>query len=138
MLLCSVNWLSNMSEPVFLDFEVVCEIHEEQLKAFGGTSGIRDMNLAQSAVFQPQNDYFYGGVDLHGIAAAYAFHIAQAQAFLDGNKRTGMAAALVFYRLNGVETSPAWEDLYECMIAIAEKRLDKPGLAQRFRELFRG
>lgn len=127
-----------MSDPIFLDFESVLQIHEEQLSAFGGTSGVRDMNLAQSAVFQPQNDYFYGGADLHGIAAAYAFHIAQAQAFLDGNKRTGMAAALVFYRLNGVTASPDWRELYEAMIAIAEKRLDKAGLAQRFRGLFAG
>lgn len=125
-----------MAEPVFLDFDVVVEIHEAQLLAYGGIGGVRDMNLAQSAVSQPLNDYFYGSGDVHGIAAAYAFHIAQAQAFLDGNKRTGIAAAIVFYRLNGVIASPDWELLYDAMIAIAEKRLDKAGLAARFRELF--
>lgn len=71
------------------------------------------------------------------IAAAYAYHIAQAQAFLDGNKRTAVGSALVFLERNGVETKTEWRDtLYETMIDIAEKRLDKPGQAKLLRGFF--
>jgi death-on-curing protein len=71
------------------------------------------------------------------MAAAYAFHIAENQPFLDGNKRTGVLAAVVFLELNGhvVEEPPG--RLYEAMIAVAERRLDKAGLAELFRELSR-
>ena len=89
-----------------------------------------------SAVGQPLNDYFYGQADLFAIAAAYAFHIAQAQAFLDGNKRTAITAALSFLEQNGVPTKTTTTVLYDAMIGIAERRLTKADLAQTFRDLF--
>ena len=70
------------------------------------------------------------------IAAAYAFHIAQAQAYLDGNKRTGVAAALAFLQINGVSTDREAFELYESLVAVAERRLTKAELADRFRQLF--
>jgi death-on-curing protein len=85
-----------VSEPSFLEFEQILILHERSLRAYGGSGGIRDEGLIRSAVFQPRNDYYYAGADLFGIAAAYAFHLAQAQAFLDGNKRTAIAAAITF------------------------------------------
>ena len=69
------------------------------------------------------------------MAAAYAFHISQNQPFLDGNKRTALNAALVFLDVNGWIVSDRQETLYDAMIAIAEKRLDKNGLALAFRKL---
>ena len=73
--------------------------------------------------------------DLFAMAAAYAFHIAQNQPFVDGNKRTGLAAALVFLDLNGVWVEDPKGRLYEALIALAERRLDKDGLARLLREL---
>ena len=73
--------------------------------------------------------------DLFAMAAAYAFHIAQNQPFVDGNKRTGLAAALVFLDLNGITVADPEGKLYSAMIAIAEKELDKTGLAAVFRQL---
>ena len=82
------------------------------------------------------NDFYYAAADLAGIAAAYAFHIAQAQAFLDGNKRTAIGAALVFLERSGVETRWEWGDsLYDAMHAVAEKRMDKSSLAELIRSL---
>jgi death on curing protein len=78
--------------PVFLDERIVYGLHRESLRRFGGAEGVRDARLVQSAVGAVLNSYYYGGDDLFGIAASYAFHIAQAQAFLDGNKRTAAAA----------------------------------------------
>jgi len=86
-------------------------------------------------VIHPRNVYYYAQGDVFDVAAAYAFHIAQAQAFLDGNKRTGAAAALVFLEINGVAVPAETDRLYQAMIAIAEKRMDKEQLASLLREL---
>lgn len=92
--------------------------------------------MIESAIHQPKNDYFYARADLFGIAAAYAFHIAQGQAFLDGNKRTAIASAMTFLELNRIDTNADPAILYGAMISLAEKRLDKAGLAELFRRLF--
>lgn len=93
------------------------------------------MALFEGAVAQPQQVYFYTHADLFDVAAAYAFHIAQAQACFDGNKRTAVAAALVFLDLNGVSVDFNSEPLYEAMLAIAEKRMDKAELSGVLRKL---
>lgn len=69
------------------------------------------------------------------MAAAYAFHIAQNQPFVDGNKRAGLGAALVFLKLNGIEIDDPDAQLYDAMIAFAERRMDKSGLARLLRTL---
>jgi death on curing protein len=88
-----------VADPVFLDFSVVEILHAESLKAYGGSPGIRDQGLIESA-----------------LGAA-----------------TGGGAALLFLRANGVRRFPDDSLIYDAMIAIAEHRLDKPGLAQLFR-----
>ena len=98
--------------------------------------GIRDKGALESAIFHPQNVYSYGAGDLFDVAAAYAYHIAEAQAFLDGNKRAAIGAALVFLEGNGISTATDSMPLYDAMIAIAEKRLSKVELAALFRQLF--
>ena len=128
-----------MIEPEFLTLEEVLILHERQVEAFGGTLGIRDQGLLESAIAMPEASF--GGQFVHGslfeMAAAYAFHIAENQPFLDGNKRTGLGAALVFLRLNGFRVVDPDEALYDAMIAIAERRLDKPGLATLLERLAR-
>ena len=125
-----------MTRPIFVKWEQVLRAHERSLRAFGGSSGLRDEGLLRSAIAQPLHDYYYGHADHFGIAASYAFHIAQAQAFVDGNKRAAIAAALGFLEQNGIATATATEALHESMIAIAERRLSKAELAQVLRELF--
>lgn len=126
-----------MAEIVFLSLEMVLELHRRSLREHGGSDGIRDQAGLESAVTQPQNDFYYGGADIFGVAAAYAFHIAQAQAFLDGNKRTGIGSALLCLQLAGIDTTTQSPDaLYDAMIAIANHQLDKAGLAALFRQLF--
>ena len=124
-------------EPEFLTVEDVLQIHDEQLTAYGGATGIRDQGLLESAVMMPQASFSeaYLHEDLAHMAAAYAFHIAQNQPFMDGNKRTGLVAALVFLDFNGVTILDPEEKLYDAMIAIAERRMDKDGLAELLREL---
>ena len=85
-----------MSEPEFLTPAIVEQLHADSLALFGGSAGVRDRGLVESALASARNTYLYGRGDLFDIAASYAFHIAQAQAWLDGNKRTAVAAALTF------------------------------------------
>ena len=126
-----------MAEIIFLSFETVLELHRRSLREHGGLDGIRDHAGLESAITQPQNDYYYGGVDIFGVAAAYAFHIAQAQAFLDGNKRPGIGSALLCLELAGIGTASESSDaLYNALIAIANHTLDKPGFAALLRRLF--
>jgi len=77
-------------EPAFLDPEQVRILHHIALERHGGQDGVRDAAAFESAVMRPRNVWYYAQGDLFDVAAAYAFHIAEAQAFLDGNKRTGM------------------------------------------------
>jgi death on curing protein len=125
------------SEPHFLTLKQVEAIHERSLAEHGGSRGLRDAGGLESAVTQPQQVYFYEQADLFEIAAAYAFHIAEAQAYLDGNKRTAVASALIFLELNGIETTGIDPmELYAPMIEIAGGGLDRPGLAEKMYDLF--
>lgn len=122
-----------MSEPTFLTLDQVLVIHARSLNEHGGTEGVRDLGLIESALASAQNTYFYANGDLFDVAASYAFHLAEAQAFLDGNKRTGAATALVFLALNGVYAQPPQWALYLAMIDVAEKKKFKADLAGIFR-----
>jgi death-on-curing protein len=122
-----------MNEPVFLSREAVDAIHEASLREFGGADGIRDEHALESALAQPMHEFYYGEADLFQIGAAYAYHLAENQPFIDGNKRTGLLSALNFLAANGIAADRPVDEFYDAMIAIAEKRLDKAGLAAVFR-----
>ena len=123
-----------MSEPSFLTLAEVHELHEMSLQRYGGAGGVRDIGGLEAAVEQPKHTYCYGHGDLFDIAAAYAFHIAQAQACIDANKRTAVAAALIILKMNGVTAIFDQWEIYRMMIAIAEKRAGKSELAELFRK----
>jgi death-on-curing protein len=128
--------MSTKSDEFFhLTVEIVREIHTEALAQFGGSDGIREPSLLESAVAAPQATF--GGVspfaDLTEIAAAYLFYICRNHAFIDGNKRTALGACIVFLRLNGVATkpdSPAWESL---TMDVAAAKIDREETTKRLR-----
>jgi len=121
--------------PLFLGLEEVLEIHHDQITRYGGTEGIRDLGLLQSALSMPQagagNQYFHA--DLFEMAAAYLFHIVRNHPFVDGNKRTGVTAALVFLEMNGIQIRASDEALIKTVLAVAEGKLQKGALAEFFR-----
>ena len=125
-----------MSQPEFLSWEIVTALHQRSLERWGGADGIRDRAGLESALGAAENAFFYGGGDLHQIAAAYAFHLAESQGFLDGNKRTAMACAATFLEGNGCADRANDAVLYDAMIAIAKRELDKSGLAEVLRQQF--
>ncbi|HET9957101.1 MAG TPA: type II toxin-antitoxin system death-on-curing family toxin, partial [Polyangiaceae bacterium] len=116
-----------MSAPEFLTVEEVEALHSEQLRLFGGLEGLRDRGALESAVAVPTATF--GGEFLHvglfAMAAAYAFHIAENQPFVDGNKRTALNAALVFLGINGWEVDDPDGALYDAMIGISEGTMSK-------------
>ena len=124
---------------MFLSLEQIHRLHAMGLQDHGGSPGIRDAGLIESALASAKNSALYGGGDHFDIAAAYAFHLAQAQAYLDGNKRVGAMAALVFLALQGYKRKPSIADqdrLYDAMIGMATRDVSKEDLAALLREMF--
>ena len=117
----------------------VSEIHAAVLEEFGGLAGVKERGLLESAVAAPQATVFGQSpfADLAEVAAAYLFYLCRNHPFVDGNKRTAMAAAIVFLRLNGMETkpdSPEWESL---VLDVAASRLDREATTKRLKALLR-
>lgn len=126
-----------MKEPDFLTLAEVLDIHKLQIDRHGGTHGLRDVRLLESALAVPQSSF--GGEFLHRslfeMAAAYAYHIAENQPFLDGDKRAALATALIFLDINGNPVDDPGGELYDAMMEVAAKRIDKKGLADIFKKL---
>ncbi|MEO8905401.1 MAG: type II toxin-antitoxin system death-on-curing family toxin [Polyangiaceae bacterium] len=129
--------MNDDSEPLFLSVDDVRSLHEDQLRLFGGSAGVRDEHALESAVGTPSStfDGAFLHDDLFHMAAAYAFHIAENQPFIDGNKRTALNAGLVFLDINGWIVADPQQRLYDAMIDISARALDKKGLAERIRSL---
>lgn len=113
--------------PLFLTLDEVLSLHAEQIRLFGGSAGIRDVGLLQSAIGSVEATF--GGAFLHetifSMAAGYLCGICRNHPFIDGNKRTGVAAALTFLELNGVEVDADEDAFYDLIIGVIEGRVSK-------------
>ena len=118
--------------PDFLTVADVLLLHSDQLDRYGGGHGIRDIDLLDSAIAQAQTSF--GGEYLHEfpfeMAASYMFHLVQNHPFIDGNKRTGAIAALVFLDLNGIEFDARQGSLYDITISVATGNADKDAIVE--------
>ena len=125
-----------MSEPTFLTLDEALAIDADQIRRYGGASGIRDLSLLSSAMTMPETTF--DGEYLHGndfeMAAAYLFHIARNHPFFDGNKRTALMSALVFLGLNGQRLEAEPDSLYELVDGVAAGSVDKSRVAVFFRD----
>jgi death-on-curing protein len=119
-----------MSEPEWLDLDIVLDFHAEQLALFGGADGLRDFGLLESALARPVNKFAYGESDLAALAAAYGFGIAQNHSFIDGNKRTALASMIVFLGLNGSDLDAPQESATAIMLSLAAGEITEDGLAR--------
>ncbi len=124
-----------MGDIDFLSLPDVLLAHADQIARYGGDPSVRDMGLLESAIAQPQATF--GGTFLHEfpfhMAAAYLFHIVQNHPFVDGNKRSGAVAALLFLELNNIEIDAPAGSIYEQTIAVANGLAGKLELATFFR-----
>lgn len=123
-----------MTEPIWMDEELLVRLHEEVLRETGGASGIRDVNLLKSALARPLNRYAYEGVtDLIELAATYAVAISGNHPFVDGNKRAAFMALGLFLDDNGLELTAEGDEATQTMLAVAAGELDIPTLTEWLR-----
>ncbi len=117
--------------PQFLTLDEVLSLHVEQIRLFGGLSGIRNVALLESAIGGVAATY--DGAFLHetvfAMAAAYLHGICRNHPFLDGNKRAAVAAALTFLEMNGIEVDAQEDAFYDLVIGAAEGRVSKATIA---------
>src|SRR5689334_10398196 len=121
--------------PIFLELDEVLDLHRESIHRYGGDESIRDMGLLQSALAAPAASF--GGDFLHpdiaSMAAALLFSLVQNHPFVDGNKRTGAAAARVFLLLNDAKFDPPNKEYEELVLAVASGNASKDVTTEFFR-----
>lgn len=119
-----------MKEPVWVFREVVLMAHEQSLAQFGGSAGVRDAGLMDSALGKPLNLHAYGKPDLFELAASYAFGLVKNHPFIDGNKRTGFVVAVLFLELNGLRFRATEVDAALCTLALAAGEMSETAYAE--------
>lgn len=118
-----------MSAPRWVTASVVVAIHADQIRAHGGTPGLRDRGLLESALDRPRNRLHYQpDAGLHALAAAYGFALARNHPFVDGNKRVAFQAMFVFLGLNGLRIVASEEAVVSVMLSVASGEMDEEAL----------
>ena len=117
-----------MSEPVWIEEDLVLAIHDRQLAEHGGAEGVRDVPLLLSALDRPQNHLAYESSDIVELAAKYMAGLVQNHPFVDGNKRTGFVVGALFLELNGCRFTASEEAAAQVVIELAAGRIDEAGL----------
>ena len=118
----------------FITLSEILLIYEDQIRRYGGTYGVRDITLLSSASYVPQSTFEgkYLHTTIPEMAAAYAFHICQNHALIDGNKRVALASALVFLDINGFDFNCSEDEIYNIMMSVASNNMKKEELVRIF------
>ena len=120
-----------MVEPKWLTIQLVLASHSQAVAEFGGSHGVRDAGLLESALDRPRNLYVYGDdPNLFDLAAAYCMGIVKNHPFIDGNKRTGDLTARAFLFRNGYLFEPDEADEVNMIVALAASEIDEGALAR--------
>lgn len=123
-----------MNEPIWLDVEILIDLHAEQLALFGGPDGIRDQGMLESALGRPINKFTCGETDLAALAAAYAFGIARNHPFVDGNEPAAFGAMIVFLGLNDIDFLVPPESATAMILSLAAGEVNEEGLTRWIRD----
>lgn len=118
----------------FVDKLSVLIIHRKSIERFGGIHGLRDEGTLESAVNAAENRFYYETEEVAKLAATYAYHLSQAHAFLDGNKRIAAAVAGVFLEINGFLLKMTEDEVIELFLAIAAGELPREAVEEKFAE----
>jgi death-on-curing protein len=122
------------TEPTWLDRPIVEALHADQVQEHGGSLGVRDEGLLESALSRPQQKWHYEpGTDLATLAAAYAFGIAKNHPFIDGNKRAALVAAYTFLAINELELEAPEPEAVTAILGTADGSLSEEDLASWIR-----
>jgi death-on-curing protein len=119
-----------MTEPEWLDIDIVLDVHSEQLALFGGGDGLRDRGLLESALARPINKFAYGENGLAALVAAYAFGLAKNHPFVDGNKRVAFASIVVFLGMNEIDYDVPPEQATAMILALAAGEVSEESLTR--------
>jgi len=123
-----------VSEPKWLTTIMVVAMHDEQLAIHGGSPGMRDAGLLESALDRPRNKWAYDSAELPELAAAYGYGIARNHPFIDGNKRTSLLALYTFLGLNGVDFIVPEAIAAAMILALAAGEISEDSLARWIRD----
>jgi death on curing protein len=122
-----------MSEPAWIEDELVLAIHDRQLVEHGGAEGLRDEALVQSALGRPLNQFAYESNDIVELAAKYTAGIVQNHPFVDDNKGTGFVTGVLFLELNGYRFTASEEAAAQAVLELAAGRMDEKGFGEFLR-----
>jgi death-on-curing protein len=121
-------------EPIWIPLGTLHLLHDRQVELFGGLPGVRDEGAIESALARPLKAWAYGrATDLEALAATYLCALVQQQGYLDGNKRTALAAMLVFLKLNGRTIRAPGPELYAVVMAAARNEIGVEQVAEWIR-----
>jgi death-on-curing protein len=123
-----------VKEPEWVMLPVALAIHDEQLAIHGGTSGLRDAALLESALDRPHNKWAYEAAELPELAAAYGFGIARNHRFVDGNKRTALLVIYTFLGVNGVDFIVPEAEAAAMILSLAAGEVSEESLARWIRD----
>jgi death on curing protein len=121
-------------EPIWIRELEALTMHAKQLTLFGGSTGVRDRGLLESALARPKKIWAYGEGEprLARLATAYAFGISANHAFRDGNKRTALVVSFAFLEVNGFEVTASQQDAYQTILGLAAGVVSEDQLAEWF------
>ena len=117
---------------LFLYKTEVIEIHKKLIKEFGGIHGLRDEGALESAMASAKNRAYYENADIAICAATYAYHLTQAHAFIDGNKRIAAAISEIFLEINDVKLNATNEQIVDLFLSIASGEKTRNDIEQIF------
>ena len=123
-----------MSEPRWLTIEMIVAIHDEQLAIHGGSAGLRDLGLLESALDRPRNKWTYEQAEFAQLAAAYGYGLARNHPFIDGNKRSSLLAIYTFLGINGIDFIVPEAEAAAMILALAAGDVSEESLARWIRD----
>jgi len=123
-----------MTECIWIEEQDALFLHDRLLALYGGSSGVRDLSLLQSALARPRLHAVYATPDIVALAALYATAIVRNHPFVDGNKRTAFVVSTLFLELNGYVFSALEEEAAQAMLALAAGLFDESGYESFLRD----
>jgi len=126
-----------MPEPIWLSRILLDEMHTELIREHGGSPGVRDANLIESALARPRNKWAYGEEDIAVLAAAYGYGLARNHGYVDGNKRIAFMAMFVFLYQNGFSLDAPNSEVVSVMLEVIEGNLSEEELSEWLRSRLR-
>lgn len=119
-------------EVEFLEYAIVVEAHDSLIERFGGVPGIRDEALLLSGLSRVEFYFYYEGFDIPSLAAVYLFSINAGHLFVEGNKRTSLAAAEAFLQINGYQLKASADELEKIALDVGSGCMTLESLCEFF------